>query len=174
MKESISRFIWIAEYVVQELGSKKGRHLIQKIIERLGPGNRVRVPSQKIRGRHAEYYWDFNKEVPQFNKNVITFKALRQMFCDEMGEMSGVVMFNQVVSRLGPGGMIRVPMYKCDADICKCSRRHCLWRLQRNEMICNQFRGDNYRELALLFELDERHVRRIIDERIYEHKHINI
>lgn len=158
---SLQRFEEIGAMLCGELGEKMGAEVFQKIIKTLGEGERVTVPRYRETGRlQTLYYWN-----PHRGRNPKLFSNVLSILCQRLGDATGIAMFKRLIINLGPGERLTVPFIACHDNRCKSCMRSCFLRLRRNEMIRNQFRGFNHKELAISYELSDRQIRRIVHGR---------
>lgn len=152
---SFLRFIEVYSLILREIGTDPGQDLFKRLVRGLGEGKRVSVPRCTDRGQ-----------------NTGSFPDILDLFCRLLGNSTGNAMFRRIIVELGPGEYLTVPYINCEAQRhrgtqahrrkCNCCSRMCFARLERNEAIKNEFKGFNYREISLQFNISIRQVRRVV------------
>jgi Mor family transcriptional regulator len=87
-------------------------------------------------------------QLPRRTENHEALQALFERLCSDLGESSGKIIIKTIIQELGG---LRV----CFPDFEE------LYRDDRNRRIRNLFNGRNYNELAIMFGLHVRQIRRI-------------
>ncbi len=152
-KYSLERFQVMAATLCTRLGLLRGEEVFRRIVRTLGEGTRITVPSSleiKVRA---------NGQIP--GPFIIATVTLGDM----LGSETARVLMEDILTELGHGERLTVPFISCETNNIKVCTRVCICRENRNKKIQNQFHGHNHRELALLYSLSERQIRRIVNGR---------
>lgn len=88
------------------------------------------------------------QEMPT-NDNREALSGLFQRLRGEFGEASAQLIIKSIIEEWG-GRRLTVPSLKM------------IYREERNELIRKRFNGVNHKELMILFDLSEQHIRRIL------------
>ncbi|MDO8281065.1 MAG: hypothetical protein Q7U10_00320 [Thermodesulfovibrionia bacterium] len=159
--QSFETFEVLGELLCRELSSRElGENVLKKIIESLGEGNRIVMPSFRDKGTITTYYWKKNK-----GRNPLRFyRMLKALYEDTViGRPLGLAIFKRVVIELGPPGQrLTVPYLMCKDKTCGRCGRACFARKVRDENIRAEHTGFNNSELANKYNLQPRQIRRIV------------
>ena len=146
---SLRAFEQVRELLIRVMGAEAEEFYLE-MIRLFGEGRRLKVPRVKEMPWGDYYFWNPHK----CHQSVMAFKRLLEMLRQKFEDHRDAdEMFRQVVVELGQGQRLTVPSIRS------------VLILRRNEAIRRQFRGFNHKELAILYGLSERQVRRIVNER---------
>ncbi|NOZ67996.1 MAG: hypothetical protein GXP46_01805 [Deferribacteres bacterium] len=112
-----------------------------------GEGSRLKMPKYEEGPGGEIYFWNPHRCLHSMRACNQLLAYLRK----KLGEQTGDRIFNAIVVELGQGRRITVPTIRS------------ILIQRRNEYIRKQFRGFNHKELAILYGLSERQVRRIVN-----------
>jgi len=138
----------VREVLLRQVGDR-AEELYLEMIRIFGEGRRLKVPRVEDTPVGDFYYWNPHK----CYYSMRAFQNLLRLLREQFGLEAGDEIFNRIVVELGPGRRITVPTIRS------------VLILRRNEAIRRQFRGFNHKEMAILYGLSERQVRRIVNER---------